>query len=425
MKKGDLMRKNAHRATLLASLGAGLEYYDFVVYGLMASTLSTLFFAGEAASNLSKTFGIFAIGYLARPIGGILFGMIGDTYGRKKTFLSVMLLMAASTFSIGLLPNCSQAGLFAPCALLSLRLLQGLSFGAELPGAITVVNEHSEKKKWGIYTGFVVSSVSLGATLASFILYLLSQMLDKETILSWGWRIPFLLGGVFSLVNYFIRKYLHETPEFTNLQITRKKTSLKHPLITLGKFHKKSILLGICMATTMSSLVIFFLYFPTYIHTHFGYEMKNGYLAITWGMIWSSLSLPVCGWISDRLGKTKVYITTCLIFSAACLFLFSLLKTGTLPALLLFTALYQTVISFLSVSYFSLISATFPTEVRYTGFSICYNIVYCIMGCTPLFMAASKSPHLGPYLLTSFALLGAFSGFFYSKRQKSLSMIQI
>ncbi|MES2200027.1 MAG: MFS transporter [Chlamydiota bacterium] len=415
------MQKSANKATFLASLGAGLEYYDFVIYGLMASTLSTLFFAGETASHLSKTFGIFALGYIARPVGGVIFGMIGDTYGRKKTFLSVMLLMAASTFSIGLLPNCSQAGFFAPCALLILRLLQGLSFGAELPGAITVVNEHSDKKKWGVYTGFVISSVSLGATLASFILYILSQTLDRNAILTWGWRIPFLLGGVFSLVNYFIRKHLNETPEFTILQKNRKQPSLKDPLLDLLRNHKRSLLLGISMTGIMSSLVIFFLSFPTYIQMHFGYELKSGYLAVTWGMIWSSLTLPFCGWISDKVGKAKAYLFTRILFSVGCFTLFSLLRIGTLTSLIIFTTLYQTIISFLSVSYFSIISAIFSTEVRYTGLSFCYNIVYCIIGCTPIFMVAVKNPHLGPLLLTCFALIGTASGLIYLKRHRSLA----
>lgn len=415
------MEKSANKATFLASLGAGLEYYDFVIYGLMASTLSTLFFAGETASHLSKTFAIFALGYIARPVGGVLFGIIGDTYGRKKTFLSVMLLMAASTFSIGLLPSCSQAGLFAPCALLILRLLQGLSFGAELPGAITVVNEHSDKKQWGVYTGFVISSVSLGATLASFILYILSQTLDRSSIIAWGWRIPFLLGGVFSLANYFIRKHLNETPEFTKLQKTRKKTSLKDPIITLMKHHKRSLAIGIAMTGIMSSLVIFFLSFPTYINMHFGYDVKSGYLAVTWGMIWSSLSLPICGWLSDRLGKAKIYLLTCLTFSVGCFALFSLLQIGTLTSLIIFTTIYQTIISFLSVSYFSLISSIFSTDVRYTGLSFCYNIVYCIIGCTPMFMVAVKNPHIGPLLLTCFGLIGMAGGLLYQKSNRSLA----
>ncbi|MBS0627363.1 MAG: MFS transporter [Verrucomicrobia bacterium] len=418
------MQKSANKATFLASLGAGLEYYDFVIYGLMASTLSTLFFAGETASHLSKTFAIFALGYIARPVGGILFGMVGDTYGRKKTFLSVMLLMAASTFSIGLLPNCSQAGLFAPAALLILRLLQGLSFGAELPGAITVINEHSEKKTWGIYTGFVISSVSLGATLASFVLYVLSEALSRETILSWGWRIPFLLGGVFSLANYFIRKHLNETPEFVQLQKNRKKTSLKDPLLTLIRDHKKSLILGISMTGIMSSLVIFFLSFPTYIHTHFGYELKNGYLAVTWGMIWSAFSLPFCGWFADKIGKAKTYLLTCLTFSVCCFSFFSLLGIGTITSLLIFTTLYQTTISFLSVSYFSIIPAIFSTDVRYTGLSFCYNIVYCIIGCTPMFLVSVKNPSLGPSLLTCFALLGALGGFVCFKKHRSLADVQ-
>jgi len=414
------MQKNQNKATLLASLGAGLEYYDFVIYGLMASTLSSLFFTGEGPVALAKTFGVFAVGYIARPIGGVFFGALGDAYGRKKTFLFVMLLMSFSTLSIGLLPTYAGAGIVAPCALLFFRFLQGLSFGAELPGAITVVSEHSEKKKWGLHTGFVVSSVSLGATLASLILYVLSQTLSAESISSFGWRIPFLLGGIFSIVNYFIRKHLTETPPFSKLQQTRGKTSPSFPILQLAAEHKSTLLAGISMTAVNASLVIFFLYFPTYISGHFGYSLKNGYLGVTWGMIWASIMLPIAGRLADKFGKQQVYLFSCLLLILTCFPLFSLLRLGSVPALLLFSTLFQTVLAFLSVSYFSIISSIFSTEVRYTGISFCYNIVYCLMGFTPFAIIAVKNPILAPSIIVGFAIISVLGAFIYSKTPSSL-----
>ena len=298
------MSSNAKKATLLSSLGAGLEYYDFIIYGMMAEQLSTLFFASsEPWIALVKTFAVFAVGYLARPIGGILFGMLGDTLGRKKAFLTVMMLMAFSTLTIGLLPTYAQIGSTATFLLVLMRVLQGLSYGAELPGAITIVLEYTEKHKQATYSGMVISSVTLGSIAAAFILYLMSQEVGKEQILSWAWRIPFLFGGSLAVVNYFIRKHLQETPEFLCMQKERREISFKTPLHTLVRDHLTQIVLGIGMNWFAASLVIFTLYLPTYLSEYFHYTPSDVYLAMTWGLGWSALMLPICGRMGDRSAR--------------------------------------------------------------------------------------------------------------------------
>ncbi|PCH55749.1 MAG: MFS transporter, partial [Legionellales bacterium] len=206
---------NGKKVTFLTSIGAGLEYYDFVIYGMMAPYLSSLFFvSGDASSQLIKTFAIFAVGYLFRPLGGIFFGLLADRFGRKKSFLTVMLIMASATFGIGLLPTYSSIGGMAVVLLIICRILQGISFGAEIPGAITIVSEFNAKNK-GIHCGLVISSTAIGSTLAALVLYLLSSNLDKDIMAAWGWRIPFLLGGLLAVVSYVMRSKLRETPEFT------------------------------------------------------------------------------------------------------------------------------------------------------------------------------------------------------------------
>lgn len=419
------MERSAKKATFLSSLGAGLEYYDFIIYGMMASTLSSLFFAAEDSSSaLIKAFAFFAVGYVVRPLGGIVFGVLGDTHGRKKTFLLVMLLMAIATFSIGLLPTYSQVGIFAAYLLLILRLMQGLSFGAELPGAITVVAEYTEKTNRGVHSGFVISGTSIGSMLASFMLYLLSHNVKQDTILQWGWRLPFFFGGILAIVNYFIREYVQETPEFSYLQASRTHSSLREPLRCLFSRYRKEVLMGTMMTAATASLVIFALYLPTYLSTYFQYQIKEVYLAMTWSMVWSAVSLPVCGWISDRLGSVKTFICTCILFSLCAFPLFKIIAIGGKGALIIFMIAYQTALSFLSVSYFALLPATFPTSVRYTAVAFCYNAAYCAMSCCPVAITGlvkwTKAPFCAVFVLILLSLLGAFGAFLLSHKQSIL-----
>ncbi len=376
------------KATLLSSLGAGFEYYDFIIYGMMAEYLRILFFAGDDSwVGLMKTFAIFAVGYFARPFGGIFFGIVGDTIGRKKTFLTVMMLMAIATFGIGLLPTYAQVGNIAPLLLVILRILQGFSFGAELPGAMTVVYEFSQQKDQSKHAGFVLASTSLGAMLASGVLYSVSAAIINEQILSWGWRIPFLLGGVFAVVNYFIRRHLDETPEFVRSQIKADKTCVKNtPLKDVMRDHLNSLFLGIGMTVFVSSLIILGLYFPTYLITNFGYSSSSVYLAILWSMVASAVALPICGRLADRVGRERLLIMTSLVYVLVAFPLFSILKLEAYWALQLFMVLHQVEIALVSVCYFPLLAASFPTRVRYTGLAACYNITYSFMATLPILL---------------------------------------
>ncbi len=422
------MFKSAHKATFLASLGAGLEYYDFIIYGMMAGYLSQLFFASDLAwIALLKAFGVFAIGYLARPFGGIVFGMIGDTFGRKKTFQTVMVLMAISTFCIGLLPTYAQIGTTASCLLVLLRLVQGLSFGAELPGALTVVCEYAKKQNHGSYFGFVFSSVCLGSALASLVLFLLSSTIEQTQIMQWGWRIPFLLGGGLAIANYYIRKNLQETPEFLREQKDQPARSIKKPFHTLLQRYRIDLLLGIGMTTLIASLVIFALYMPTYLSVYFGYAPSDIYLATTWALLWLVLMMPVCGWIADRIGKVRVMVAASLFFGASILVFINLVNEGGLYSLIGFMLIYQTLQALLTVSCYPILVAHFPVEVRYTGFAICYNVTYSLMGGLPIVMTGliefTQMPLSAIFVLICCALLSAICVILLSKRSVAQSIV--
>ena len=397
------MTVSVRKTTWLASLGAGLEYYDFVVYGMMVGTLNTLFFASDATwIALMKAFAIFAIGYVMRPIGGLLFGSIGDVFGRKKIFVFIMLLMALATFAIGLLPTYAQVGSLAPLLLVFFRLLQGISFGAELPGAITVVAEYADQKQISTYSGFVLSSTSIGAILASLLLYLLSNFFSKEQISLWAWRIPFLLGGFLAVANYFIRKYLQETPAF--LKSSSKPLSLKEPLQRLFRSHFRQVLSGIGMTLAAASLIIFGIYQPTYLSTYFHYDLSDIYLSMSIGLVWSAISLPLCGHLADRWGRIKTFFGASLVFMIVALPLFGLLLGGSFKILLAFQIVLQTAISFLMASYFALLAAAFPTSARYTGVALCYNLAFAFMSFSPLLMTWLIQKTLFPLAAAGFLM---------------------
>lgn len=408
------MSRRAKKATVLASIGAGLEYYDFIVYGMMVVFLNTLFFSSSALwINQMKAFGVFAAGYLARPFGGVLFGMIGDAFGRKKSFLAVMMLMALATLAIGLLPTREQIGDSAALLLILCRVLQGISFGAELPGAITVVYEHSEKKEKAFHSGFVISSVTLGSLLASLVLFLLTRLLEDAEILSWGWRIPFLFGGTLAIINAFIRKYLQETPEYLESAKTRPAHfSFKSPLFLLAAKHWKQVLAGIGTTLFLSALVIFTLYLPTYLSSYYGFNRSEIYLTITYGMAWSALILPLFGIIADRWSPASLFLTATVAFALLAFPLFRLLASGTPAGLIAFILCFQTLLSAATTSYFPLLSELFPTQTRYTGIALSYNISYALMGLSPIaltFLIERFEPHAVIWFLIPCAVISALA----------------
>lgn len=400
------MRK---RAIFLSSLGAGLEYYDFVIYGMMANLLNTLFFPLDAPwLSLMKTYAIFALGYVVRPIGGTLFGMVGDTLGRKRSFLLVMLLMAGATFCIGLLPTYAQVGPLAPLLLLLFRLLQGLSFGAELPGAITVITEYAERQKRSCSLSFALSSAGVGSLLATCVLSLLTRSMGQSELLLWGWRLPFLLGALLAVVALYTRKNLGETPEFRRLPPSRR---FQGPLLYLFRNNPPQLLLGIGLGLGASSFVIFYLCLPASLNSL--YSLEEIYFAMTWGLIGSALSLPIAGWLTDRWGTLwSPFLIALLIWP-----LFQLLLFKSMVFLLLFALLYQIALSFLSASFLPLLSGLFRTEVRYTGVALCYNGIYALMGCLPMGLALFKeSLQIAPLLLMLFCTISGISGFVLKRR---------
>lgn len=385
-----MMRQNSSlekRVAFLTSFGSFLEYYDFVVYGMMTPYLSMIFFPDvNPFLAILQSFGIFAVGYLARPLGGMFLGIMGDRLGRKPAFLFSTTLMAVSTLSMGLLPSYETLGILSVVVLIFCRILQGCSFGAELPGAMTMVGEFTTKSHQGHKTSLIVASASLGALMASAVLFLLTTFLNKEQVIIWGWRLPFLMGGILGIGLFMARRSLPETPIF-HARIQKKQNN--HPLSVLLKFHLMMVLRGVALTAFVSSLIIVNLYFPYYIPKFFKYDTKDVYFAITIALLFGTFALPFMGKGSDFFtNKIKALRGVCFIYICLTAPLFFLLSIGTLWSLIIFLIIHQVFIGIFSTCYFPILIQLFPPEVRYTGTALSYNLTYAIMALLPMALTA-------------------------------------
>ena len=364
------------KAILLSCVGAALEYYDFIIYGMMVMYLSQVFFP-ENTSELGylKTFSILAIGYFARPVGGYLFGLIADKYGRKKALLMIMLIMACATMTMGLLT-------FA-------RLLQGLSFGAEIPNMTAIVRENTKPGTSGKYFGIMMSSTAIGTLLAYGILTVLTRFFSEEAIVQGMWRIPFLLGGVLALVVFVLRTRIDETPDFLELkQSARLHHSSKAITTEIFKFYWKNLINGFSLSLFFSFLILFSIYLPVYLKEYFYYEPPIIFFWMTLSILLSVCLSPWFGHIFDRLNRAKAVkvLTLCfLVFLAISL---KLLATHSTWALVLFLFGYQLFISSYATNIFALLSTLFPLHIRSTGIGICYNTAHSIGSMTPLILTS-------------------------------------
>jgi MFS family permease len=288
-----------YRNTMIASLGVALEYYDFLIYGLLGVYLTDVFFH-EGQFRSLRYFSVFSLGYIFMPLGGLVFGLISDKYGRTKAFSFLLLMMALSTIVMGLLPT---GGTIAVILIIAARIIQGIAFGGELPNAITLVYESSRRD--AMHTGIISSSYAAGNILALLVMYLISVTLTHKQIVSFGWRIPFLFGGILSLISYMLRRQLLETSEYNLVknQVTKKEWFA--PLKALFKFSKLSLTLGLLLSVGTRAMIVFFIYLPTYLKQFFKYEPNILYLAMTGALVFSLIIGPTIGKISNICGKKK------------------------------------------------------------------------------------------------------------------------
>jgi MHS family proline/betaine transporter-like MFS transporter len=295
-----------------------------------------------------------------------------------------MFTMAFSTTAIGLLPTYEQVGVVAPLALLVLRVLQGFSFGAEMPGATTIVSEFSPKNKLGILSSMVLSSTVLGSVCATGILALLTHFCTHQEIINGYWRVPFLIGGMLAIVAYFIRRSITETPEFTDHKTSCGEQKMLAPLAMLIKGHFGKLMMGFSMTLFLATNIIINISFPAYIHQYFSYPLADIYLAMTISLMVSFLFMLIFGFLSDHIAKLKMLLGCLVIWAISLSPLFQLLHTGTFWALQLFLIINQLCIAVFFTNYIPILPRLFPINIRYTAVALGYNVGFSIASAIPM-----------------------------------------
>ncbi len=386
-------------------VGAMLEWYDFFIFGTASAlVLGPLFFPGrDPFSGMMASFATFGVGFLARPLGGIVFGHLGDRVGRKSTLIATLVIIGLGTFLIGLLPTYATAGGWAAVGLVVLRLIQGFGLGGEYGGAALLTIEHAPEHSRGFW-GALPQSAASGGTLLATGVFALVSLLGRDALLDWGWRVPFLLSGPLVGVGLFIRMNTTETPDFERAR-TNPAASRGVPLLDLLRNHPRNVLLavGARLAETISSNVInaFGLaYVATQLAMHRTVPLTGVLIASAIGIF----MCPVFGILGDRIGKRAVYVLGAAFMTLFAFPFFILL--GTKSALLIVIAMVAAYN--LGPTMMFAVEATFFAElfgpgVRYTGLSIAYQISAIAGGFTPL--ASAYLLRLGygtPWLVAGF-----------------------
>jgi MFS family permease len=319
-----------------SSLGTVFEWYDFYIYGLLATILTTQFFSGvNEVTGFIFALATFAAGFAVRPFGALLFGRLGDLVGRKHTFLITMSIMGGATFLVGLLPSYATAGLFAPIALVALRLLQGLALGGEYGGAATYVAEHAPPGKRGLYTSWIQTTATLGLFAALLVVIGTRTGMGEEAFKAWGWRIPFLASLLLLIVSLWIRMKLDESPVF--LSMKRAGTTSKAPLAeAFGRWSNLQIVLIALLGAVMGQAVVWYtgqFYALFFLERIVRVDGATTNILTAIALALATPGFIFFGWLSDRIGRKPIILAGCLIAAVTYTSLFHALTYYANPAL--------------------------------------------------------------------------------------------
>jgi len=415
------LTRHDYKTLSLSALGSALEFYDFIIFVFFAAVVGKLFFPPDMPEwmRLIQTFGIFAAGYLIRPLGGIVMAHFGDLLGRKKMFTLSIFLMALPTLAIGLLPTYAQIGLWAPLLLLLMRMVQGAAIGGEVPGSWVFVAEHVPAKRIGFACALLTVGLNLGILLGSLVATAINGLYTPEQVADYAWRIPFLLGGVFGLMSVYLRRWLQETPVFAQLQ-QHKALAKEVPLRSVLRDHRESIVLSMLLTWLLSAgVVVVILMTPALLQSVYHVAPKVALQANSLAIVASSIGVILAGILSDRLGAGRVLVFGCAGLAALCWTLYASLATHLewMMPLYVLTGLFVGTVAAVP---FVMVKA-FPPAVRFSGLSFSYNLAYAVLGgLSPVFVALLlKESPMGPaYYVALVCAVGMLVGAYLWKRRR-------
>ncbi|MGM3174464.1 MFS transporter [Dickeya lacustris] len=386
-EKQRRLNRHDYKTLSLAALGGALEFYDFIIFVFFAAVIGELFFPPDIPEWLRQmqTFGIFAAGYLARPLGGIVMAHFGDRVGRKKMFSLSILLMALPTLVMGMLPTYANIGIAAPLLLLLMRVLQGAAIGGEVPGAWVFVAEHVPRERIGFACGTLTAGLTLGILFGSMIATLLNTLLSPAQIAAGGWRIPFFIGGAFGLIALYLRRWLQETPIFREM-LAHKTLAEEMPLKAVVYRHKRSVI--ICMLLTWilsAGIVVVILMAPVYLQKLYNIAPALTLQANSLAIVALMFGCVLAGLAADKMGAGRTFIFGSLLL-AACSWFFYSQAAQNHTLLFISYALAGLSVGVVGAVPYVMVRA-FPASVRFSGISFSYNVAYAIFGgLTPVFV---------------------------------------
>jgi MFS family permease len=386
------------RTLLLASIGGTLEFYDFVIFVYFTDVIGRLFFPPDVPAWVAQlqALAIFGVGYLARPLGGVLMGHFGDRFGRKRMFMLSVALMAIPTILMGCLPVYSHVGYVAPILLIILRVLQGAAIGGEAPGAWVFVSEHASERRTGFVCGLLAGGLTSGILLGSLTATAIKTIYSPSDIAAFAWRVPFIVGGLFGLISIYLRRWLPETPVFEAMR-ARLALEATLPLKVVLKEHLRSIVLSMALTWTLTAIiVVVILMGPTLSQKLNGVPPLLSLHANNLATLALAVSVVVTGLMIDRHGTRPVAAILCPVMMVAVYVMFS--RATADPTILFLVSLVTGLAAGLVTLVPVAMVRSFPGPVRFTGVAFSYNVAYAIAGgVTPVMVQAwAHQDRLGP-----------------------------
>lgn len=373
---------NSTRRVVLASfIGTTIEWYDFFLY-VTASALvfGKLFFTSmDPLAATMASFATNAVGFFARPLGGIVFGHFGDKLGRKSMLVTTLMMMGLATFGIGLLPTYDQAGILAPILLVTLRFIQGLGVGGEWGGAVLMAVEHGKAGQRGFLASWVQAGVPIGLLIATGVFRTLSSIIPEESFLVWGWRIPFLIGILLLGVGMFIRLRILESPVFAEAKKSNSTTEM--PILEVIRKYPRNVL--IAMGARFAENAFFYVitaFVLTYATQQAGFTKDQVLHAVLIGSSVQFFVIPFFGWLSDRIGRRPVYIGGTILVGLFAFPFFWLIDLKSTDALWIAVTLGLIIHSVMYGPQAAFFSELFGTRVRYSGASLGYQLASPVAG---------------------------------------------
>jgi MHS family proline/betaine transporter-like MFS transporter len=368
------------RSIISSSIGNILEWYEYALYAYFSTIISTLFFpTSDRFVSTLLTFSTFAVGLAARPIGGIIFGYIGDKFSRKKMLTITILLMSIPTLCIGFLPTYDTIGVFAPIILILLRIVQGIALGGEFGASCVYLYESVPLSKRGFFGTFALTGVGTGLVLSACTIFIVESWISQETLYAYAWRIPFFISVTGSLLAFYMRKNLLESPDF--LVIQQKQNLVHNPLMELFRNHKSSLLrLFAIFLTTQISFFIVFIFGKTMMIDFLNYDSRTAGLYNLLTMVSYTLATIVFGYLSDKINKRYlILLGTVGIFMSISSFIHAL-EGGYSTMIFSMSLLLGMFIGMTEGTLNPIVAETFPTNIRATSVAFCWNFTSIAFG---------------------------------------------